>query len=42
MKTLELNRSFLKKPLSSVTILFMIVLLYELLSWAFNPGYKLS
>lgn len=42
MKTLELNRSFLKKPLSGFAILFLIVTLYELLSWAFNPEFKLS
>lgn len=37
MKSLELNRSFLKRPLSGIIILFIIVLLYELLSWTFNP-----
>lgn len=37
MKSLELNRSFLRRPLSGVVILFIIVLLYELLSWTFNP-----
>jgi len=42
MKTLELNRSFLKKPFNGVTILFIIVLLYELLSWAINPDFRLS
>ena len=38
MKALELNRSFLRRPLSGVTILFIIVLLYELLSWTLNPS----
>ena len=42
MKTLELNRTFLKKPFNGVTILFIIVLLYELLSWAINPDFRLS
>lgn len=42
MKTLELNRTFLKKPFNGVTILFIIVLLYELLSWAINPDFRVS
>lgn len=37
MKTLELNRSFLRKPFSGIAILLVIVLLYELLSWAVAP-----
>lgn len=32
-----MNRSFLKRPLSGIIPLFVIVLLYELLSWALNP-----
>ncbi|MBU1823065.1 MAG: LytTR family transcriptional regulator, partial [Bacteroidetes bacterium] len=42
MKTLELNRAFLKKPLSGIAILFVIVLMYEALGWAMNPNFQLS
>ncbi|TDB64041.1 LytTR family DNA-binding domain-containing protein [Arundinibacter roseus] len=42
VKTLELNRSFLRKPLSGIAILFIIVVLYELLSWAITPETRLS
>lgn len=38
MKTLELSRTFLKRAFNGIVILFIIVLFYELLSWAFNPG----
>lgn len=37
MRSLELNRSFLKRPLSGIIPLFGIVLMYELLSWTLNP-----
>lgn len=40
MKTLELNRTFLKKPLSGISILFVIVVFYEALAWAFNPQFQ--
>ncbi|WP_152762230.1 hypothetical protein [Salmonirosea aquatica] len=40
MKTLELNRSFLKKSWSGLAILFVIVLFYEIFSWTFNPEFK--
>lgn len=40
MKTLELNRSFLKKSWSGLVILFFIVLFYEIFSWTFNPEFK--
>ena len=40
MKTLELNRSFLKKAWSGLAILFVIVLFYEIFSWSFNPEFK--
>jgi two-component system, LytTR family, response regulator len=42
VKTLELNRTFLKKPLSGIAILFVIVLMYEALGWAMNPNFQLS
>lgn len=42
MKTLELNRSFLKKAWSGLAILFVIVLFYEIFSWSFNPEFKSS
>lgn len=38
MKTLELSRTFLKRAFNGVAILFAIVLLYELISWALNPN----
>ncbi len=38
VRSLELNRSFLKRPLSGITPLFGIILMYELLSWIFNPN----
>ena len=37
MRSLELRRYFLKRPLSGIVPLFGIVLMYELLSWALNP-----
>lgn len=40
MKTLELNRSFLKKAWSGLAILFIIVLFYEIFSWTFNSDFK--
>lgn len=40
MKTLELNRSFLKRSWSGLAILFIIVLFYEIFSWTFNPEFK--
>jgi two-component system, LytTR family, response regulator len=40
VKTLELNRSFLKKAWSGLAILFIIVLFYEIFSWIFNPEFK--
>lgn len=40
MKTLELNRTFLKKAWSGLAILFVIVLFYEIFSWTFNPEFK--
>ncbi len=42
MKTLELNRTFLKKPLSGIAILFVIAVLYEALGWAMNPKFQLD
>jgi two-component system, LytTR family, response regulator len=42
VKALELNRSFLRKPLSGIAILFVIVVLYELLSWAVTPESRLT
>lgn len=42
MKTLELNRSFLKKAWSGLAILFVMVLFYEVFSWTFNPEFKSS
>lgn len=42
MKTLELNRTFLKRPWTGLIVLFVILLLYELLSWGLNPDFKQS
>lgn len=38
MKTLELSRTYLKRAFNGIAILFIIVLFYELVSWAFNPN----
>ncbi len=40
MKTLELNRSFLKRSWNGLSILLIIVLFYEIFSWTFNPEFK--
>lgn len=41
MKTLDLNRAFLRRPWSVLIILLISVLLFELLSWGISPDLKI-